>query len=143
MVTSTARPAHRARSRTRAERLAELPGLLARRILVLDGAMGTMIQSYQLGERDYRGDRFADWRHDLKGNNDLLSLTQPGIIRAIHAAYLEAGADILETNSFNSTAVSLADYGMEELVYELNLESARLAREVADEFERRDGDRPR
>ena len=142
-MTITARPRDRVRSLTRAERLLQLPGLLARRILVLDGAMGTMIQSYQLGEGDYRGDRFAEWRHDLKGNNDLLSLTQPGIIRAIHAAYLDAGADILETNSFNSTAISLADYGMEDLVYELNRESARLAREVADEFEGRDGDRPR
>jgi 5-methyltetrahydrofolate--homocysteine methyltransferase len=120
MVTTT-RPADRVRSRTRQERLAELPGLLARRILVLDGAMGTMIQSYQLTERDYRGDRFAGWQRDLRGNNDLLSLTQPDIIRAIHAAYLDAGADILETNSFNSTAISLADYGMEDLVYELNL----------------------
>src|SRR5690349_7416707 len=98
--------------RTREERLAELEPLLARRILVLDGAMGTMIQTYGLTERDYRGDRFADWLRDLKGNSDLLSLTQPGIIRAIHTAYLEAGADILETNSFTSTAVSLADYGM-------------------------------
>jgi 5-methyltetrahydrofolate--homocysteine methyltransferase len=111
--------------------------------VVLDGAMGTMIQSYHLAERDYQGDRFADWPRDLKGNNDLLSLTQPDIIRAIHSAYLEAGADILETNSFNSTAISMADYGMEELVYELNLASARLAREVADEFERRDPDAPR
>ena len=136
-------PADRVRSRTRAERLAELPGLLAQRILVLDGAMGTMIQSYQLTERDYRGDRFAAWKRDLKGNNDLLSLTQPTIIQAIHAAYLDAGADILETNSFNSSAVSLADYGMEDLVYELNLESARLAREVADQFEQRDNNRPR
>ncbi|HEX6433656.1 MAG TPA: methionine synthase, partial [Gemmatimonadales bacterium] len=143
MVTTTAHPAEHLRSRTRSERLAELPGLLARRILVLDGAMGTMIQSYQLAERDYRGERFAAWQHDLKGNNDLLSLTQPGIIKAIHAAYLDAGADILETNSFNSTAVSLADYGMEDLVYELNLESARLAREVADDFERRGRNRPR
>ncbi|MGH7525805.1 MAG: methionine synthase, partial [Gemmatimonadales bacterium] len=112
--------------------------LLARRILVLDGAMGTMIQSYGLKERDYRGDRFADWARDLKGHNDLLSLTQPAVIRAIHAAYLEAGADVIETNSFNSTAISLADYGMEEMVYELNQASARLAREVADGFEARE-----
>ena len=105
--------------------------------------MGTMIQSYELGEQDYRGDRFAGWHRDLKGNNDLLSLTQPSIIRAIHAAYLEAGADILETNSFNSTAISMADYGMEDLVYELNYASARLAREVADEFERRAPDVPK
>ena len=131
------------REGTREARLSELEPLLARRILVLDGAMGTMIQSYHLGEKDYRGERFADWPRDLRGNNDLLSLTQPAIIRAIHAAYLEAGADILETNSFNSTAISMADYGMEELVYELNHASARLAREVADEFETRTPDAPR
>jgi 5-methyltetrahydrofolate--homocysteine methyltransferase len=142
-VTTLAQPAAQAPTRTREARLTLLTQLLARRILVLDGAMGTMIQTYQLGEQDYRGDRFAHWTRDLKGNNDLLSLTQPGIIRAIHAAYLDAGADILETNSFNSTAISLADYGMEELVYELNVASARLAREVADEFERRDPDTPR
>src|SRR3954470_17436794 len=117
--------------------------MLARRILVLDGAMGTMIQTYQLGEQDYRGERFRDWPRDLRGNNDLLSLTQPGIIRAIHAAYLDAGADILETNSFNSTAISMADYGMEHLVYELNRTAARLARESADEFERAESDSPR
>ncbi|MGZ8398051.1 MAG: methionine synthase [Gemmatimonadales bacterium] len=110
---------------------------------MLDGAMGTMIQSYGLGEQDYRGDRYADWTRDLRGNNDLLSLTQPAIIRAIHAAYLEAGADILETNSFNSTAISMADYGMEDLAYELNHASARIARDVADEFERRAPDVPR
>ena len=129
--------------RTREARLSELEPLLGRRILILDGAMGTMIQSYRLGEQEYRGDRFADWPRDVKGNNDLLSLTQPEIIRAIHTAYLEAGADILETNSFNSTAISMADYGMEELVYELNLASARLARQVADEFESRDPDAPK
>ena len=129
--------------RTREARLGELEPLLAQRILVLDGAMGTMIQSYHLAERDYRGDRFANWPSDLKGNNDLLSLTQPEIIQAIHAAYLDAGADILETNSFNSTAISMADYGMEELVYELNLASARLARAVADEFERRNPSAPK
>ena len=131
------------RGRTRESRLSQLEPLLARRILLLDGAMGTMIQSYHLGEADYRGDRFADWPRDLKGNNDLLALTQPAIIRAIHSAYLEAGADILETNSFNSTAISMADYGMEQLVYELNQASARLARDVADEFETRDPDTPR
>ena len=129
--------------RTRETRLTELGPLLARRILVLDGAMGTMIQSYGLGEQDYRGDRFRDWPRDLKGNNDLLSLTQPDIIRSIHAAYLDAGADILETNSFNSTAISMADYGMENLVYELNHASARIARGVADEFELRAPDVPR
>ena len=142
-MTTVAHPPTSAHTRTREDRLRELTPLLARRILVLDGAMGTMIQSYQLGEREYRGDRFAGWHRDLKGNNDLLSLTQPAIIRAIHAAYLDAGADILETNSFNSTAISLADYGMEGLVYELNCASARLAREVADEFERRAPEVPR
>ena len=128
---------------TRDTRLAVIEELLGRRVLVLDGAMGTMIQSYGLGEPEYRGDRFRDWPRDLKGNNDLLVLTQPQIIRAIHGAYLEAGADILETNSFNSTAISMADYGMEALVYELNKTAAQLAREVADEYEQRDAERPR
>ncbi len=128
---------------TRDTRLALLEELLSRRVLVLDGAMGTMIQAYTLGEAEYRGERFRDWPRDLKGNNDLLVLTQPQIIKAIHAAYLDAGADILETNSFNSTAISMADYGMEELVYELNRTAAQLAREVADEYEQRDGERPR
>jgi 5-methyltetrahydrofolate--homocysteine methyltransferase len=139
-VTSIAPSPVTPRRRTREARLSELEPLLARRILVLDGAMGTMIQSYHLAEKDYRGERFAGWPRDLRGNNDLLSLTQPAIIRAIHEAYLEAGADVLETNSFNSTAISMADYGMEELVYELNHASARLARDVADEFETRDPD---
>ncbi len=112
--------------------MTDLNALLKNRILILDGAMGTMIQSYKLGESDYRGERFKDWPCDLKGNNDLLSLTQPDIIRDIHKAYLEAGADIVETNTFNSTKVSLADYQMEELVYEINYESAKLAREAAD-----------
>jgi 5-methyltetrahydrofolate--homocysteine methyltransferase len=143
VTTVAPRPTGVRSSRTREDRLAELEPLLARRILVLDGAMGTMIQSYHLGEQDYRGDRFADWPRDLKGNNDLLSLTQDAIIRSIHSAYLEAGADILETNSFNSTAISMADYGMEALVYELNYASARLAREVGDEFERRAPEVPR
>ncbi len=125
------------------DRTAELSALLARRILILDGAMGTMIQSYRLQEADYRGERFRDWPSDLKGNNDLLVLTQPAIIREIHAAYLDAGADILETNTFNSTTVSMHDYGMESLVPELNREAARLAREVADEFSARDPARPR
>ncbi|MFZ5623072.1 MAG: methionine synthase, partial [Gemmatimonadota bacterium] len=127
----------------RASRLAELPALLRQRILVLDGAMGTMIQSYRLAEADYRGERFADWPSDVKGNNDLLILTQPGIVREIHAGYLDAGADIVETNTFNSTAISLADYRMESLAYELNRAGARLARAVADEFEQRDPSRPR
>ena len=102
------------------DRTAELSTLLARRILILDGAMGTMIQSYRLQESDYRGERFRNWPSDLKGNNDLLALTQPAIIREIHAAYLDAGADIIETNTFNSTSISMHDYGMESLVPELN-----------------------
>ncbi|MBY6186444.1 methionine synthase [Marinobacter hydrocarbonoclasticus] len=105
---------------------------LATRILILDGAMGTMIQGYQLEEADYRGERFADWPSPLKGNNDLLSLTQPDIIHAIHTAYLEAGADIIETNTFNSTTVAMADYDMASLSKEINFESARLARQAAD-----------
>ncbi|HEY5682838.1 MAG TPA: methionine synthase [Sulfuricaulis sp.] len=125
------------------ERLSRLESLLIERILVLDGAMGTMIQRYKLGEKDYRGERFASWAHELKGNNDLLTLTQPMIIRDIHAAYLDAGADILETNTFNSQSISMADYRMEELSYELNREGARLARAVADEFEKKDTSRPR
>ncbi len=96
----------------RTARLARLEPLLAERIVVLDGAMGTMIQSYGLGEADYRGERFADWPRDLRGNNDLLTITQPAIVGAIHRAYLEADADIVETNTFNSTAVAMADYGM-------------------------------
>jgi len=106
--------------------------LLQQRILLLDGAMGTMIQSYQLDEQGYRGRRFTDIEQALQGNNDLLSLTQPDIIKAIHLAYLEAGSDIIETNTFNSNRVSQADYGLESLVYELNLEAARIAREAAD-----------
>jgi 5-methyltetrahydrofolate--homocysteine methyltransferase len=127
----------------RTRRLALLPALLQQRILILDGAMGTMIQRYKLEEADYRGTRFADYAHDLKGNNDLLTLTQPQIIRDIHAAYLEAGADIVETNTFNATAASMADYHMEDLVYELNVEGARLARAAADAFEAREPGRPR
>ncbi len=116
---------------------------LAERILFLDGAMGTMIQTYKLEEKDYRGERFADWPRDVKGNNDLLSLTQPHIIQAIERAYLEAGSDILETNTFNATRIAMADYGMEELAYEINVASARLARQVADEFEAKNPAKPR
>jgi 5-methyltetrahydrofolate--homocysteine methyltransferase len=108
--------------------------LLGQRIVIIDGAMGTMIQTYHLDEAGYRGDRFAAWPHDVKGNNDLLNLTQPAIIQAIHQEYLEAGADILETNTFNSTAISLADYRMQDLAYELNLAGARNARQAADAF---------
>ena len=128
---------------TRESRLAALDALLASRILVLDGAMGTMIQSHRLGEAEYRGARFAGWHLDLRGNNDLLTLTQPEIIAGIHRQYLEAGADIIETNTFTSNAVAMADYGMEALSYELNLEGARLARAAADAFEAREPARPR
>ncbi|MCO5178917.1 MAG: methionine synthase [Candidatus Promineofilum sp.] len=116
---------------------------LARRILILDGAMGTMIQQYQLNEADFRSGRFAEWPRDLQGNNDLLVLTQPDIIRAIHLAYLEAGADLIETNTFNANRISQGDYGMQELAYEMNLAAARLAVEARDEMERRDPSRPR
>jgi 5-methyltetrahydrofolate--homocysteine methyltransferase len=117
--------------------------LLQQRILILDGAMGTMIQSYKLEEADYRGERFVDHPCDVKGNNDLLSLTQPKIISDIHRAYFEAGADIVETNTFNGTSIAMADYQMEGLVYELNKESAVLARKVADEFTAQNPDKPR
>src|SRR5487761_1926922 len=120
-----------------------LRSLLQQRILMLDGAMGTMIQSYKLGEPDYRGERFCDFPHDLKGNNDLLVLTQPKIIRAIHEAYLEAGADIIETNTFNATSVSMADYHMADLVGEINRTAAKLAREAADEATRKTPNKPR
>ncbi len=125
------------------DRTSELSALLARRLLVLDGAMGTMIQRHGLLEADYRGERFKDHPHDLKGNNDLLVLTRPGIVAGIHREYLEAGADILETCTFNSTAVSQADYNLSELVYELNFEGARLARVLCDEFTAADPAKPR
>jgi len=120
-----------------------LSGLLRERILVMDGAMGTMIQRHELGEDDYRGERFADWESDLKGNNDLLSLTQPEVIRGIHRDYLRAGADLVETNTFNAQRISLADYGMQELAYELNHAAAQLAREECDAMTARTPDRPR
>ena len=125
------------------DRTALLQSQLERRILIIDGAMGTMIQRYKLEEADYRGGRFADWARDVKGNNDLLVLSRPEVIREIHDAYCGAGADILETNTFNSTRVSQADYGMEELVPELNREAARIAREVADAWTAKTPDRPR
>ncbi|CUB03455.1 methionine synthase [Marinomonas fungiae] len=112
-------------------------------ILILDGGMGTMIQSYKLEEQDYRGERFSDWHSELKGNNDLLSLTQPKIIKAIHSAYLEAGSDIIETNTFNANSISMLDYHMESLSYEINFESAKLAREAADEFTAQNPSKPR
>lgn len=116
---------------------------LKNRILILDGAMGTMLQRYKFTEEDFRGERFADFPRPLKGNNDLLSLTQPEAIKEVHRKYFEAGADIVETNTFSSTTIGMADYHMEHLVYELNYESARLAREVADEFTKASPDKPR
>ncbi len=109
---------------------------LEKRVLVIDGAMGTMIQQYKLEEKDYRGKRFSDWHKDLKGNNDLLSITQPQIIKAIHKEYLKAGADIIETNTFSATTVAMADYDMQELAYELNFESAKVAKEAIIEFKK-------
>jgi 5-methyltetrahydrofolate--homocysteine methyltransferase len=125
------------------DRTDELRTLLERRILILDGAMGTTIQGYRLSEPDFRGERFAQFRRELKGNNDLLTLTRPAVIREIHAAYLDAGADIIETNTFNSNAPSQADYGLEGIIYDLNLAAARLAREAADERMEREAGRPR
>ena len=113
------------------------------RILIIDGAMGTMIQRHKLEEKDYRGERFKDWPIDVKGNNDLLVLTQPDIIEGIHREYLDAGADIIETNTFNSQRVSLADYHMEELAYELNVVAARLAKKAAADYSSRNPDKPR
>lgn len=107
---------------------------LNERILIIDGAMGTMIQQYKLEEKDYRGERFKNWHKDVKGNNDLLSITQPQIIQAIHKAYLEAGADIVETNTFSSTSIAQADYDMQSLAYELNVAAAQCARKAVDEF---------
>ena len=124
-------------------RVAALEAALARRILVLDGAMGTMIQRHELQEADYRGARFADAAHDQRGNNDLLTLVRPDIIRDIHAAYLDAGADLVETNTFNSTSISLADYGLQALVRELNREGAALARAACDAAEARTPGQPR
>jgi len=122
-------------------RAAELPALLAQRILVLDGAMGTMIQRYKLSEADFRGSRFQDHPKDLKGNNDLLQLTRPDVIREIHEQYLAAGADIIETNTFGATAIAQDDYGLASIARELNVSAARLAREACDRFS--SADKPR
>lgn len=121
----------------------QLSALLSERILILDGAMGTMIQQHQLSEEDYRGKRFAEFPHSLKGNNDLLVLTQPAIIEDIHRSFLDAGADILETNTFNANRISMADYHMEDLVEELNVEAARIARKLTDEYSKKNPDKPR
>ncbi|MBS0512414.1 MAG: methionine synthase [Proteobacteria bacterium] len=126
-----------------ADRSTELRQLLAERILILDGAMGTMIQQEKLVEADYRGERFLDHPKDLRGNNDLLVLTRPHVVAGIHRAYLEAGADIIETNTFNATRVSQAEYGLEALAYELNVEGARLVRQLCDEYNARNPARPR
>ena len=116
---------------------------LQKRILILDGAMGTMLQDYDFSEDDYRGVRFKDYPTPLKGNNDLLSLTQPEAIAEIHRKYFEAGADIVETNTFSGTTIAMADYDMENLVYELNYESAKIAKRIADEFTSSQPHKPR
>ena len=128
---------------TREERIAALKREAKERILILDGAMGTMIQRYKLDEAGYRGARFKDFSHDLKGNNDLLVLTQPKIISEIHNAYLEAGADIIETNTFNAQAISQSDYGLEDIAYEMNVAAAKLARDAADAWTKKTPDKPR
>ncbi|MGK0379675.1 MAG: 5-methyltetrahydrofolate--homocysteine methyltransferase [Patiriisocius sp.] len=117
--------------------------LLRKRILILDGAMGTMLQRYKFTEEDFRGERFKDWGHPLQGNNDLLSLTQPEAIADVHRKYFAAGADIVETNTFSGTSIAMADYQMEDLVYELNFESARIAKKVAEEFTLKEPHKPR
>ena len=123
--------------------MSNLKSILEDRILILDGAMGTMLQNYAFEEKDFRGKRFADFPVSLQGNNDLLSLTQPQAIKEIHAKYFEAGADIVETNTFSSTSIAMADYQMENLVYELNYESAKLAKEVAELFTAKETQKPR
>ena len=123
--------------------MARIEEILKERILVLDGAMGTMLQRYKFQEEDFRGERFKDWEHPLQGNNDLLSLTQPEAITEVHRKYFAAGADIAETNTFSGTTIAMADYYMEDLVYELNYESARIARKVADEFTAKEPHKPR
>jgi len=117
--------------------------ILQERVLILDGAMGTMLQRYKFTEEDFRGERFKEWPYPLQGNNDLLSLTQPEAIATVHAKYFEAGADIVETNTFSGTTIAMADYHLEELVYEINYESAKIAKKVADEFTVREPHKPR
>ncbi|WP_298366137.1 homocysteine S-methyltransferase family protein [uncultured Lutibacter sp.] len=121
----------------------DIRNILKDKILVLDGAMGTMIQQYNFTEEDYRGQKFKDFHISVKGNNDMLSITQPEAIKEIHAKYLEAGADIIETNTFSSTTIAMADYEMEDFVYELNFESAKIAKEVAKEFTDKNPNKPR
>lgn len=121
----------------------DIKEILKERILILDGAMGTMLQRYKFTEEDFRGERFKDYEHPLQGNNDLLSLTQPEAIAEVHRKYFAAGADIVETNTFSGTTIAMADYYMEYLVYELNYESARIAKKVADEFTAKEPNKPR
>lgn len=121
----------------------QIQQILKDRIVIIDGAMGTMIQKYKLSEEDYRGTRFGNWEHSLKGNNDLLVITQPEIIYTIHKEFLEAGADILETNTFSANSISMADYHMESLVWELNVEATKLARKAADEYTAANPSKPR
>jgi 5-methyltetrahydrofolate--homocysteine methyltransferase len=128
---------------TREQRIKTLRAAAAQRILIIDGAMGTMIQRHKLDEAAYRGVRFKDWSHDVRGNNDLLILTQPEIIRTIHEQYLEAGADIIETNTFNTQRISMADYGMQVLSSEINVAAAKLARAAADKWNGLTPDKPR
>ncbi|MCF4101994.1 homocysteine S-methyltransferase family protein [Gillisia sp. M10.2A] len=123
--------------------MSKLEDLLSKKILILDGAMGTMLQEYKFSEEDFRGRRFADWHLYLKGNNDLLSITQPHAIAEIHRKYFLAGADIVETNTFSANTIAMADYGMEELVYELNYESAKIAKQVALELTLETPEKPR
>ncbi len=123
--------------------MADIRRELEKRILIIDGAMGTMIQRHKLEEKDYRGERFKDWHTDVKGNNDLLSITRPDIIIGIHKQYLEAGADIIETNTFSSTVIAQADYDMQSLAYEMNVASAKCARIAADEYTAKDPAKPR
>ena len=127
----------------RQEGTQQLYAALQERILVLDGAMGTMLQRYKFSEEDFRGERFMDWKFPVQGNNDMLSITQPQAIADVHRLYFEAGADIVETNTFSGTTIAMADYKMEDFVYELNFESAKIARNVADDFTAREPHKPR
>src|SRR6478736_39814 len=121
----------------------KIEDILKERILIIDGAMGTMIQRHTLDEADFRGERFKDHKYPLKGNNDLLSLTRPDIIKDIHRQYFEAGADIVETNTFSGTTIAQADYHLEHIIYDINFQSAKIAREVADEFTKKEPHKPR
>lgn len=123
--------------------MSKIEAILKERILVLDGAMGTMLQRFKFEEEDFRGERFKDFPHPLKGNNDLLSITQPEAVKSVHREYFAAGADIVETNTFSGTTIGMADYHMEDLVYELNFQSAKIAKEVADEFTAAEPHKPR